>query len=183
MANRSSRKFLHIARPYALAAFEFAREKGQLSEWKIFLETASTIVKNDLVCGLLENPEISSAKLAKLFEEVLGQALNTDRKNFLLLLAQNKRLLALPDITDEFNAHCAALEKMSAVRVITAVETDPEFRQKLTQALVKRIQHEVTLHCEVDPSILGGAIIHIGDRVIDGSIRGKLTRLLEFSLR
>ena len=57
---------------------------------------------------------------------------------------------------------------------------EEDFRQKLTQALTKRIQREVTLQCEIDPAILGGAIIHIGDRVIDGSIRGKLTRLLEF---
>ena len=78
-----------------------------------------------------------------------------------------------------FNAHLATLEKISQVRVITATETQEAFRQKLVQALSKRIQRDVTLQCEIDASLIGGAIIHIGDRVIDGSIRGKLSRLLE----
>ena len=69
------------------------------------------------------------------------------------------------------------------MRVITAIDTDNQFKQILTEALTKRIQHQVTLECEVDPAILGGAIVHMGDRVIDGSIRGQLHRLLEFSLR
>ena len=92
--------------------------------------------------------------------------------------------MVLPDIAELFSAYYAALEKTSTVRVVTAVDMPEDFRQKLTQALTKRVQREVTLQCEVDPSIIGGAIIHVGgDRVIDDSIRGKLTRLLEFSLR
>jgi F-type H+-transporting ATPase subunit delta len=85
----------------------------------------------------------------------------------------------MPDILDTFNAYYAALEKICKVRVVTAVEAQEDFRQKLTQALTKRLQREVTLNCEVDPTILGGAVIHIGDRVIDGSIRGKLSRMLQ----
>jgi len=69
------------------------------------------------------------------------------------------------------------------VRVITAVQVEDAFKQRLAASLSKRVNRDVTLHCEVNPAILGGAIIHIGDRVIDGSVRGKLTRLLEFSLR
>jgi F-type H+-transporting ATPase subunit delta len=82
-----------------------------------------------------------------------------------------------------FNGYYSALEKQSAVRVITAIKVKEDFQQKLAQALTKRIHRQVTLHCETDPTLLGGAIIHIGDSVIDGSIRGKLSRLLEFTLR
>ena len=69
------------------------------------------------------------------------------------------------------------------MRVVTAIGVQDDFKAKLTKALSARIERDVTLECEIDPAILGGAIIHVGDRVIDGSIRGKLTRLLEFSLR
>ena len=172
-----------IARPYALAAFEYARDKQQLPTWKAFLESASTVAEHPSVARLLANPETSSTTLIDLFQGVLAAMLDSEQKNFLLLLAQNKRLLVLPEITRLFNTYYAAYEKLSTVRVITAVNIDEEFRQKLAQALTKRVLKEVTLECEVDPAILGGAIIHIGDRVIDGSIRGKLTRLLEFSLR
>jgi F-type H+-transporting ATPase subunit delta len=172
-----------IARPYALAAFDYARDKQQLPAWKSFLESAATVAQDPSVARLVANPETASATLFDLFHGVLASLLDSERKNFLLLLAQNKRLIVLPDVVKSFNTYYAAYEKISTVRVVTAIKIDEDFRQKLAQALTKRVMREVTLACEVDPAILGGAIIHIGDRVIDGSIRGKLTRLLEFSLR
>jgi F-type H+-transporting ATPase subunit delta len=178
MANLSN-----IARPYALAAFESAHEHEQLPAWKAFLESASYMAKQPSVIRVLANPKMSSSQLYDLFQSVLAAQLDTERKNFLHLLAQNKRLAALPEIAESFNAYYAQLEEISKVRVVTAIDINEEFRQKLAGALKKRIKRDVILHCEIDPAILGGAVIHIGDNVIDGSIRGKLTRLLEFSLR
>lgn len=168
----------NIARPYALAAFEVAKELNQLDAWKAFLESAAHVAKDPRVANLLLNPELSAEKSYDLFESVLASQLDTEKKNFLLLLADNSRLSTLPAIVELFNAHYASLERISKVRLITAVTTDEAFRKQLIQALTKKTQREVTLYCEVDPSIIGGAILHMGDRVIDSSIRGKLTRLL-----
>lgn len=179
MANESSSNYANLARPYALAAFEYAREKQQLSAWKTFLELAGTIAKQKSVREVLGNPEVPSQKLFDLFHDILAPQLDSGRNNFLLLVSQKKRLAVLHEISEQFNNHYAALEKVSKVRVITAIEAQEDFRKKLTEALKKRTQRDVTLHCEVDPSIIGGAIIQIGDRVIDGSIRGKLNRLLQ----
>ena len=178
MANISS-----IARPYALAAFESGKGRQELPEWKAFLDSAAYMVKQPSIAKILDNPEVQSDKLLELFQGVLSKQLNADRTNFLRLVAQNKRLYALAEVAEYFNGLCAALDKISKVRVVTAIDVQEDFRQKLTQSLTKRIHRDVTLQCEVDPSILGGAIIHVGDRVIDGSVRGKLSRLLEFSLR
>ncbi len=167
-----------IARPYALAAFEYARENQQLSAWKVFLEAAADVIQQPSVKQCLARYELSSAKLFELLQQVLAAFLNAERKNFLLLLEQNQRLPVLPAIAEQFNDYYTALEKVSHVRVITAVEAEKDFKEKLSRALTKRIQHEVTLQCEIDPSLIGGAVIHISDRVIDGSVRGKLTRLL-----
>ncbi len=169
----------NIARPYALAAFDFARDKQQLANWKAFLEAAAYTVKQAQVAKFINNPMIEPEKLVNLFSEVLASLLTVESKNFLVLLAQNKRLLVLPDISVLFNAHYAVLKKISNVRVVTAIETKEDFRQQLITNLRKRIDHDVTLHCEVDPAILGGAVIHMGDRVIDGSVRSQLTRLLQ----
>lgn len=174
MANLSS-----IARPYAHAAFECARDKQQLATWKAFLESAACIAKNKSVVKILANPQVPSAKLLELFQDVLKPLLDKERQNFLSLLTQNHRLNVLPEISAMFNNFYAALEKLSQVRLVTAITAEQAFRDKFAQALSKRIQREVTLHCEVDPAIIGGAIIHIGDRVIDGSVRGKLSRLLQ----
>ncbi len=175
--------FASIARPYALAAFETAREKQQLAEWKAFLEAAAQIANDATVIKLLGNPDMSTQKQYELFHSVLASLLDTERNNFILLLAQKKRLAALPEIKDLFNTYYAYLEKVSTVRVVTAVDVEDTFRRKLADALEKRMKREVKLDYETNPAIIGGAIIHIGDRVIDGSIRGKLTRLLEYSLR
>ena len=175
-------KFSNIARPYALAAFEFAKDKSQLSQWKAFIEFATDIVQQPAVTQLLQNPQISVDLLLEFFTGLLT-ALTVEQKNFLTLLVQNRRIIFLPEILVLFNSYCASLEKVSVARMITAVPVQEDFRQQLSRALTNRIKRNVTLHCEVDPAILGGAIIHIGDTVIDGSIRGKLTRLLEFSLR
>lgn len=171
--------FANIARPYALAAFEYAREKQQLPAWKAFLNAAAITARDKAAHQLLKNPEVLSETLFDLFQDVLASTLDSERRNFLMLLAQNKRLLALPEISAQFDSYYAALEKTSHVRVVTAVEIQDDFRQKLAQGLSKRIQRDVTLQCEVDPTILGGAIIHLGDNVIDGSVRGKLNRLRE----
>ena len=170
---------LSVARPYALAAFEYARDHQQLPAWKGFLESAAFYTSQPEIRRLMTNPELPRAKLFDLFHDLLSNQMDTERKNFLLLLSQHRRFNVLTEIAELFNVHYATHEKISKVRVVTAIETQEPFRQKLAQSLSKRIQREVTLQCEVDPSLIGGAIIHIGDRVIDGSIRGKLSRLLE----
>ena len=171
--------YANIARPYALAAFEFARDKQQLSGWKAFLASAALVARDPQAAKMLENPEVQSSNQYELFQSVLAAVMDENQNNFLRLLAQKRRLPALPNMSEEFNAYYAALEKTSNVRVITAVDMQEEFKQKLARALSKRIQREVVLHCEVDPNILGGAIIHMGDNVIDGSVSGKLNRLRE----
>ena len=175
--------FASIARPYAYAAFEVARESNQLEQWKSFLAFAAQIAEDSSLIQLLMNPDVSAKKSYELFASLLESHLDDTRRNFLHLLAQNQRLLALPEIAGLFKAYAAELEKVSHVRLVTAIAVDDSYKQTIADALHKRIKRDVTLRCEVDPHIIGGAVIHIGDSVIDGSIRGKLTRLLEFSLR
>ncbi len=175
----------HIARPYAQAAFEYARhDKQRLTAWKTFLDTMSMVATQPSVRSLLNNPAIPEQQLFDLFYAISNQITSdAEYKNFLLLLAQNHRFILFPDIATLFNTYFAAFEKMSSVEEITAIKIDEHYQQQLIDAISKRIQRRVTLRCEIDPHILGGAVIRIGDHVIDSSIRGQLTRLLEFSLR
>ena len=174
---------LHIARPYAMAAFSYARDKQQLPAWKAFLASAAIISKDTRVVQWLTQPKRLKNQLYDLFQHVLTSIINHEQRNFLLLLSEHNRFFILQEIADLFHTYCASYEKMHSVRVITAIFIEKKMQQLFSHHLSKRLMHEVTLQCEVDPTILGGAIIHIGDHVIDGSIRGKLYRLLEFSLR
>lgn len=179
MAKPANPKYDHLARPYALAAFEYARDKGVLPAWKNFLTASALITNNAQVSRLIANPEFPDNKLFELYHSILEKDLGDEaQKNYLHVLAQNKRLMLLPNISDLFDTYFEALERISNVRIVTAVDIEDRFKQQLKQALARRIQHEVKLNVEVNPALLGGAIIHIGDRVIDGSVRGKLTRLL-----
>lgn len=175
---------LSIARPYALAAFEYAQKKQHLAAWKAMLKTASFIALEPPMVKLLSNSAaISTDQLVQLFCELLGTLLDAEQKNFIKLLGANKRFSALPQIFQAFNSYCAKFEKINTVRMVTAIPMKEDYQQTLISVLEKRLQSQVTLSAEVDPSIIAGAIIYIGDRVIDGSVRGQLTRLLEFSLR
>lgn len=176
---------LSIARPYALAAFEYARDQKQLGDWKVFLMTAASITRNKAVNRILDSPAVPAPQMYTLYEGVLTDSLSITeaQKNFLRLLSHNLRLNALPEIVTAYTAAVAAHEKICSARVVTAVPAPEDFKQRITEALTNKTQREVNLVYEVDPDIIGGAIIHLGDRVVDGSVRSKLSRLLEFSLR
>jgi len=168
----------NIARPYAIAAFEHARDKKELAAWKTFLEAGSALSQDRAVKALLANPEVLTAQQLQFYFDILQPFLNEARKNFLRTLAEHKRFIALPEIFSLFNAYYDAAEKTAEVQITTAVPMSTPIQQKMTEALVKRLGQKIELHCNVDPALVGGAIIRMGDNVIDGSVKGKLTRLL-----
>lgn len=172
-----------IARPYALAAFEYAHDEKELASWKAFLESATCLMQNDSMKSLVANPEVSPLQLYHFVCDILMSLLDEKKKNFLHVLAANNRLIILPDISVLFNVYYAEAEKVVTVQVATAVALNDVYQHKLMEALAHRLRKQIAMECEIDPSVLGGAVIRIGDRVIDGSVRGKLNRLLAFSLR
>ncbi|TAK71798.1 MAG: F0F1 ATP synthase subunit delta, partial [Gammaproteobacteria bacterium] len=130
---------LSIARPYAQSAFEYARDKQELSAWKAFLASAASVVQHPDVIRLLQNPDIQPAERVAFFEAVLASQVNTERKNFLRLLAEHERFIVLPEISTLFNAYEAELEKISTIRVVTAVEIADDYRETLAQQWKKRL--------------------------------------------
>jgi F-type H+-transporting ATPase subunit delta len=93
------------------------------------------------------------------------------------VLAQNKRLDLLPQITVLFAGYKANFEKSVDVEVVSAFELADEMTQKLAAALGRRLEREVNVHTTTDASLLGGVLIRAGDLVIDGSVRGRLNKL------
>jgi F-type H+-transporting ATPase subunit delta len=172
-------KLLTLARPYATAAFEYAHQKNVLPAWEAMLAAAADVVRDPAVTKLLMDPRFTDEQLTKLFYEVLASMLDQEMKNFISLLAEKNRLSLLPDIAELFKASRAALEKIVAVKLTTAVELNEAMKNKMKEALIKRLQQQILLECEVDPSLIGGAIIDAENIVIDGSVRGQLKRLLE----
>src|SRR5688572_1401377 len=166
-----------IARPYAKAAFESARQHRALESWSKVLATASSVVQDERVARLLSSPKVKPEQLSGLIGDLAGGDLDEQTRNFLATLASNRRLGFLPEIASMYEALRAEAENTADVHVVSAVALDEAQKQRLAAALKKRLQREVRLHCEVDASLIGGAIVRTGDFVIDGSLKARLERL------
>jgi F-type H+-transporting ATPase subunit delta len=166
-----------IARPYAKAAFEYARDANAFAAWSQGLRTTAEIVADPRVAPLSKSPQWSAADLAGLIIDVAGPKLDAGMQNFVRVLAENHRLLLLPEIKTHYEALRSAVENTVDVDVISAVPLDAAQSDKLERALSKRLERQVRMRNSVDSTLLGGAVVRAGDLVIDGSLKGRLARL------
>lgn len=166
-----------IARPYARAAFAHAQSHNALAQWSESLAIAAAVVRDDQVEKLLGNPRVTPEQLVGLIADVACGRIDQNARNFLETLASNGRLEFLPDIAAMFEVLRAEVENIADVAVVSAVALNEAQQQRLAAALRKRLKREVRLHCSVDPSLIGGAVIRSGDFVIDGSLKARLGRL------
>jgi len=166
-----------IARPYAKAAFAYARENGRVADWARWLGTARQVVSSDDYARLAQSPGIHASQLVELIESICGSDLDANGRAFLALLAENQRVDYLPEIAEHFDALVADDQNVAEVEVVSAVALDDAQQQRLAAAMRKRLQRDVRLSCKVDPALIGGAVVRSGDLLIDGSLKGKLERL------
>ena len=166
-----------IARPYAKAAFEYAREANAFAAWSKGLERAAQIVSDPSVAPLTKSPQWPADKLVSLITDVAGAQLNAGMQNFVRVLAENHRLLLLPEIAVHYEVLRSAVENTIDVDVVSAVPLDAAQTEKLKQALSTRLKRQVRMQNSVDATLLGGAVVRAGDLVIDGSLKGRLERL------
>jgi len=172
-------EIITLARPYAKAAFEFARASKTLDAWSSSLAVVATVVQQSVVEGTLDSPTMTSEQKATLLIELCGDALDSKVKNFVAVMASNKRLGLLAEVQQLFENFKSQQEKFSDIQVSTAFELDSVVEKKLADKLSKALDSEVTLSTNIDKSLIGGVIIRAGDMVIDGSIRGRLAKLSE----
>lgn len=171
-----------IARPYALAAFELAKEQSQtdpnsLARWSDMLGFAAAVAIDETMQDYIGNPKVDQDTLTRLMMEVCGDQLNELGQNFIKVLVANKRLEVLPEIVMLYNEFRADAEKTIDAEVISAFPLSDAQRSTLIEGLKKRLGREVNLVSKVDETLLGGAIVRAGDLVIDGSISGQLDKL------
>jgi len=166
-----------IARPYAKAVFQLAQQAGRLPQWSAALHACAEIVVDPRVHALLSHPGVSAAELAELVTGVAGAQLDEQARNLIATLAANRRLSYLPEIAARYEQLRADAERTVEVTVTSAVELSAEQRSAYTTALTRRLGRQVRLHCETDPSLLGGAVVRADDLVIDGSVRAGLSQL------
>jgi F-type H+-transporting ATPase subunit delta len=166
-----------IARPYAKAAFAYAREAGRVAEWSSWLATARSVVASEEFQKLERSPGVTTAELAQLVAGICGDGLDDHGKAFLALLAENGRLDFLPEIANRFEELQAEDQNVADVVIVSATALDERQKERLAGALRHRLRRDVRLQCSVDPSLIGGAVVRSGDLLIDGSLKERLGRL------
>jgi F-type H+-transporting ATPase subunit delta len=165
------------ARPYAKAIFSIARDRNSLAATSAGLTRAAEVVTDERVKALIGSPHVTPAQLAEIVAGVVDKDLDESSRNFVSLLAANRRLGFLPEIAALFELMKSELENAVDVEVIAASELTPDQESRYAAALQKKLGRSVRLHTKVDGSLIGGAVLKAGDLVIDGSIKGRLERL------
>ncbi|NIF24484.1 MULTISPECIES: F0F1 ATP synthase subunit delta [Pantoea] len=167
-----------VARPYAKAAFDFAVEHQGIERWQQMLAFAAEVSRNEQIADLLSGAVAPDA-LSASFNAVCGDQLDEHAQNLIKVMAENKRLTALPAVLDQFIQLRDAYNATAEVDVISAGALSDEQLTKISTAMEKRLSRKVKLNCKIDKSVVAGVIIRSGDMVIDGSVRGRLERLAD----
>ncbi len=166
-----------LARPYAKAAFDLDEADGTTGSWNDMLVLASAQVSEESMQSLLYSPEVSNSQLVAILSDAAGEAFDKRFKDFLSVLAENKRLPLLPEITDLYQRLREEADKLLRVKVVSAFELEEDQARRLKDALARRFDREILLESEVDSSVIGGAVVYAGGQVIDGSLKDRLTKL------
>lgn len=174
---------LTLARPYARAAYAIARDAGATQSWSDALAFSAHAAADPRVQSLLGHPQLDRGDAVALLSPPAANAGAADLfgndlfANFLALLADNRRLQLLPDIAALFEALRAEAERIVKARITSATTLPAAEIESIKIALKRRFGREVELETAIDESLIGGAVIAAGDVVIDGSLKGKLSRL------
>ena len=169
-----------LARPYAKAVFELARDKGALDARSKALAVLAGFCADASVQAMLTSPKASPAVRAEVLAELAaksGEKLEQPGRNLLGLLADNRRLGLLPEIAADYERLRAEAENTLDVELAAAMPVPAEEQKRIGEALQKKLGRKITLKYVEDKTLIGGAVLRAGDLVIDGSVREKLSRL------
>jgi F-type H+-transporting ATPase subunit delta len=165
-----------LARPYAEATFRLARDGKMLPAWRDALARMALIATDARMHATIGNPKLGPAQLVNLFVDLTGKA-SDEMKNFVHVLVENERLTVLPEIHALFVELMNEHEGVKEAHIRSAFALDETAVQKLVAELEPRFNWKLRADVTVDPELIGGVKIAIGDEVIDASVRGKLATM------
>jgi F-type H+-transporting ATPase subunit delta len=167
------------ARRYSQAIFRMALQEKDLNRWQTDLRKVATLMKDSALAALFANPKITGEEKSKTLTQRLGE-INPLAVKLVLLLAAKGKLAAIDDIAEDYQTlvdNYRGIEGTEIAEVTTAIPLDDADKLKIAQRITEIVGKPVQLRPKVDPAIIGGIIIRVGDKLIDGSLRSKLAAL------
>ncbi|MFS8980373.1 F0F1 ATP synthase subunit delta [Cupriavidus necator] len=168
-----------IARPYAEALFRVASESsaGNLGAWSELVSEMGQVAANPDMKALAGDPNVPGDKLAELFLSVLKSPLNDEARRFVKLLVDNGRLTVMPEVAEQFHVLKNAREGSSDVEITSAFPLEGSQLNDLVAALERKFGRKLYAKVAVDPSLIGGVSVKVGDEVLDTSVRSRLAAM------
>ncbi|THF60170.1 F0F1 ATP synthase subunit delta [Pseudothauera rhizosphaerae] len=166
-----------IARPYADAAFELARGAGALGPWSEALDRLAALAADPQLRACIADPKLTDDQLIKLVLDLAGEGLSAELQNFVRVLVANERLQLLPEIRDLFVQLKNEHEGVQEAQIASAFPLDDATLANLKSDLEARFKSRLDIQVSIDPELIGGVRIAVGDEVIDASVRGKLANM------
>ena len=167
-----------IARPYAEAVFRLAREQNSLAGWSDALSNLGAIMNDARMQAIIGDPNVGAQQLENLILDMIGDRLEAgiarEARNFVQVLARNARLELTPHIRTLYEALKREQEGVLEVRVISALPVSDDQAKALNAALEAKYRRRIITRIEVDPQLIGGVKIVVGDKVIDATVRSRL---------
>jgi F-type H+-transporting ATPase subunit delta len=167
-------ELITVARPYAEAAFKLAREHNDLARWSEMLGLLESVVRDEQVESRISDPNLDDQALESLLLGILGKQFDGHGRNFVQLLIQNHRLELVTHIRGLYDELRRDFEGVVEARVLSAMPMSDAQVRTLLAALEKKYGRKVNAQVEVDPALIGGVRIVVGDKVIDATVRGRL---------
>ncbi|WP_416191809.1 F0F1 ATP synthase subunit delta [Neisseria sp. CCUG12390] len=169
-------EFATIARPYAKALFGLAQEKNQIESWLGGLKELAAVLQDQKVVSLIEQPETAASDKAKALTDLLGLN-DASLTNFVSVLAEQKRLNVLPEVYAQYQDLVLALNNTKSAVIYSAYELTPVQLADLIDTLKARFNTDLQVTTKIDPELIGGVKVEVGDQVLDLSVQGKLNAL------
>jgi len=164
---------------HAKEIFRDALERNELNKWQSYLRKLVKLTRDVTLVALLENPKVSIDDKAKELSERLGET-EPELISLLFELITKGRLALIEDISEEYQRlvdNYRGIEGTETAEITTAIPLDDDYTLSIARRLTKMVGKTVVVNAKVDPNLVGGIIIKIGDKVIDGSLRSKLAAI------
>lgn len=163
-----------VARPYADAVYKMAVANNSLSQWSKMLQLAAEIAEDEQVKLLIGNPVVSAKQLGDIFLEIGRSKFNAEARNLVMLLIENKRVVVLSQISQLFEQLKARYEGVLEARIVSAFAIENRQLKKLVEDLEQKFKRKIEAQVSIDPELIGGIKVEVGDEILDASVRGKL---------
>jgi len=165
-----------IARRYAEAYFDLAEQAHELAAWRAGLARSAAVLSDRRVALILHNPRLRMAERTRFALEVLDDVAEPAR-NLVRLLLERKRIRILPVVLEHYDLLVDRATGVVRAEVTSAVPVNAALEKSITTTLRRRLGADVQTVVREDPALIGGLVVRVGDRVIDGSVRTRLQQL------